>query len=225
MSEHLPSPERTMPVRIVQRRKEHLMQEIVRARRVRHRRRVALAAAAAATVLIGTGFGTYALTHDEPTHVDSLGCYSEAALQADVSVIDNTAQDPVAACARLWRDGVVTGTPATPTLVACVLGTGAVAVMPGSGAEVCNALGIGTLSATGRRELRRLGEVRAELLARLEGCKGAQEGVRIARAVLDAHGFDAWSVATHGEFSDRSTCASPTLERTRERVLLIASPR
>lgn len=229
MSEYGLPPERPLPARRVQRRKEHLMREVARAHRVSYRRRVAVAAAAAAAVLVATGFGTYALTRDEPEHVDSIGCYSEASLGSDVAVIGNTAQDPVRACAELWRAGDMAPGTTVPQLQACVLPTGAVAVVPAEGADVCNALGSARLSDTARAELRRLGGLHAALSERLGTPSGTRapripcpreaEARRIAREELDRRGFPAWDVETVGSLDGRE-CPSPSIERGRSVVVL-----
>ena len=205
------------------------MQELARAHRVSYRRRFAVVAAAAAAVLVATGFGTYALTRDEPEHVDSIGCYAEAAFDSDTTVIGNTAQDPVAACAELWRTGAMAPGNAVPPLQACVLATGAVAVVPASSPDVCNALGIARLSDAARAEFRRLGGLQAALLQRLgtgsgtsparTPCPDEGEARRIAREVLDERGFRSWGVETSGVLDGRE-CPSPTIERTRRVVVL-----
>src|SRR5687768_14117127 len=121
-------PDRDLPARRRQRRREHLVQEITASRR--RVRPLVLAFAAATLVLSATGFGAYALTR-EPTHVDSIGCYEQADLNSNVAVIGSTSTDPVAACAALWRSGSLGSTTIVPPLTACLLDTGAVAVMPG----------------------------------------------------------------------------------------------
>jgi hypothetical protein len=205
------------------------MQEVARAHRVSYRRRLVVVVAAAAALLVATGFGTYALTRDEPEHVDSIGCYSEAGFDADVAVIGNTAQDPVAACAELWRAGSMAPGTVAPPLEACVLATGAVAVFPASSPGVCNALGVARLSDAARAEFRRLGGLQAALLQRLgtgsgtaparRPCPDGAEARRIARDVLDERGFRAWTVETSGVLDGRD-CPSPTLERARRVVVL-----
>jgi hypothetical protein len=209
------------------------MREVARAHRVSYRRRLVVAVAAAGAVLVATGFGAYALTRDEPTHVDSIGCYAEASLAGDVTVIGNTAQDPVDACSELWRTGAVAPGGAVPPLQACVLETGAVAVMPARKPDVCNALGIARLSAAARADFRRLGALHAALVERLGTASGTRrprtpcpdeaEARRIARAELDARGFTSWAIETTGSFT-RGNCPSPTIDRGRRVVLVIGIP-
>ena len=201
------------------------MREVTRARRISYRRRVAVAFAAAACVLVGTGFGAYALTRDQPTHVESIGCYDRAALDANVSVIGNTAQDPVEACADIWRQGGVGPQTTVPSLQPCVLDTGAVAVVPGDGPAVCHRLGIAPLPDHERAEFRRLGAVQATLTADLRACVSVEEARAVARRALDEHGLADWDVAGDATLSGERPCAGAVIERSEGRIVLIAEPR
>jgi hypothetical protein len=70
----------------------------------------------------------------------SVGCYGGASLHASTAVIHD--RDPVAACAKLWREGVI-GDGAPSHLVACAEPGSSVAhVFPGSGQAVCDRLGL-----------------------------------------------------------------------------------
>ena len=188
------------------------MLEVARARRDSYRRRVAVVAAAAAAVLVATGFGAYALTRDEPTHVDSVGCYAEATLEADLAVIENTAQDPVAACAELWRAGTMQPGTAVPPLQACVLETrrrwpsippGAPRSATRSGSPVSRMPHGPSSGGSGRCTPRsRSGWAPP----RARGGRGRRAPTRprragIARAELDARGFASWTVETSGTFT------------------------
>ena len=202
------------------------MRELARDRRVRYRRRIAIAVAATLVVLVGTGFGTYALTRDEPTYVESIGCYDRAALDANVSVIGNTAQDPVAACADVWRQGAVApGTSEAPPLQACVLETGAVAVLPGSGPAVCHGVGIAPLPSRERAVFRRLGALQVALTDRLAGCLPPTAARAAVRELLDRHGFAGWAVAGDVAVSAERPCVGAVIERAQQRVVLISEPR
>jgi hypothetical protein len=199
------------------------------------RGRVVLAVAALAILVAGSAFGTYALTRSEPRHVDSIGCYGSASANADVTVIGNTAGDPVDACAELWRRGdMAPGVTTAPPLQACVLETGAVAVIPSGEAGSCNAIGAARLSAEGRRELRLLGGLHAALVERLGvgsgsrprgDCVGEARARAIGRQELAARGLDGWQVRLHGEFGPDRPCASPSLDRAGRAVVLVPVPR
>jgi hypothetical protein len=151
----------------------------------------------------------------EPTHVESIGCYDRADLDGSVTVVSSTATDPVAACAALWRSGVVSETTDVPELTACVLHTGAIAVMPGP-VGICEGLGIASLSAEGRRRLIQAGALNAALAARFGDatgatartrCVGETEAKRIVAAELRARGLQDWSVEVRAPFDADRRCA------------------
>ena len=221
---------RDLPPERLQRRKEMLVSEIAAGTPAApgRTRYVVAVAAALAVAAVATGFGAYALTRDEPTHVDSIGCYETADLRSNVAVIGNTARDPLAACAELWERGVLRPeTTTAPALQACVLDTGAVAIMPSDTPDVCNDLGIARLSDQGRTELQRLGAVQAALVERLGvRCAGEAEARRIARDELDRGGLHDWSVVVSGAgLSVERPCASPTIERRQKRIVIVPVPR
>ncbi|HEX3175011.1 MAG TPA: CU044_5270 family protein [Solirubrobacterales bacterium] len=71
----------------------------------------------------------------------SVGCYDRASLHTSTTIVHGV--DPIAACAELWREGVVDARrgPASPHLVACAYDGSSVAhVFPGSGPAVCRRL-------------------------------------------------------------------------------------
>lgn len=86
----------------------------------------------------------------------SVGCYDRASLHADTAIVHGA--DPIATCAKLWREGVVdtrfrrleregqmAPRPAggSPHLVACAYkGSSAAQVFPGEGPAVCRRLGL-----------------------------------------------------------------------------------
>lgn len=87
----------------------------------------------------------------------SVGCYERPSLHANASILHGT--DPIAICAKLWREGVIDMTlrrqeregkiaeraDKTPDLVACVGEYPAVTyVFPGDGPSVCHRLGLRT---------------------------------------------------------------------------------
>lgn len=100
-------------------------------RRQRRRRLIvagialAAAAATAAAILVSTR---------RPSHFSSVGCYAEAATDADTTVVAATGSSPVDPCRQLWESGdmdpSVTSPDEVPPLVGCVLESGAVGVFP-----------------------------------------------------------------------------------------------
>jgi hypothetical protein len=219
-------PDRDLPARRLQLRREHLVQEITTSRR--GVRPLVLAFAAATLVLSATGFGAYALTR-EPTHVDSIGCFEQADLSSSVAVIGAAATDPVAACAALWRSGALGSTSNVPSLTACVLDTGAVAVMPGE-QGICEGLGIASLSADARVRLARFGELRAALAQRFGDSSGSKKrtacvdeaaATRIVRAELEARGLADWAIEITSPFNAERRCASASIVPAARTIMLI----
>ena len=219
-------PDRDLPARRLQLRREHLVQEIAASRR--RVRPLVLAFAAATVVLSATGFGAYALTR-EPTHVDSIGCFERADLSSNVAVIGSAATDPVAACAAVWRSGALGSTKSVPPLTPCVLETGAVAVVPGE-PGICEALGVASLSAEARDRLARLGELRAVLAQRFgdgsgsktrTACVGEAAAVRIVRAELEARGLADWTIEITPSFDAERRCASASIVPADRTIMLI----
>jgi hypothetical protein len=99
---------------------------------------------AVVAVLVATGFTTYALVR-EPTHLESIGCYGRASLDANVAVVSSDERDPTDVCGEVWRTGGFGEEGKIPQLTACVLDTGAVGVFPGSPAKTCSELGLAEL--------------------------------------------------------------------------------
>ena len=201
------------------------MQEISASRR--RVRPLVLAFAAATLVLSATGFGAYALTR-EPTHVDSIGCYEQADLNSNVAVIGSAATDPIAACAALWRTGSLGSTTDVPPLTACVLDTGAVAVIPGE-PSICEGLGIASLSADARDRLARLGELRVALAERFgdssgskrrTACVGEAAAMQIVRAELKARGLTDWTIEITSPVDAERRCASASIVPADKTIML-----
>lgn len=98
--------------------------------------------------LLGVGIATAAgvFSADDMEVAAGIGCYSEAKLQPESISIIGPRQDPVAACARIWRQGAVKrGRHEAPPLVACTEVDGPVRVIPGRGAAACERLGLVSL--------------------------------------------------------------------------------
>lgn len=108
----------------------------IRARRV-------LAVATALLVLgAGAAWAAGVFSADDVAVDAGVGCYDRPSLHADTTIF-HAAADPVAKCARLWREGVVDTKrgPASPHLVACTGDGKPVYVFPG-GDSVCDRLGL-----------------------------------------------------------------------------------
>jgi hypothetical protein len=227
-------PERDLPPGRLQRRKEHLMNEVSvwdRAAR-RRRRRVALILVPAVIVLLGlTGFTTYALTR-EPTHLESVGCFETAALDGNVAIVNADGRDPTVICGELWRDGAMGSGAAPESLAACVLESGAIGVFPSSGEEACEQLGLADLPPAYAAEGKRFAELRDAIVAHLgepasgssrgsEKCVGDDEARALVRRELDAHGYAEWGIELSQDFTAERPCAEASFDGEKKAVVLI----
>jgi hypothetical protein len=221
VNERLDIPNRDLPPGRLQLRKEHLVSELSTHDRVarRRRRRVGLVVVPAVLILFGlTGFTTYVLTR-EPTHMETVGCFERASLNANVAVVSADGRDPAVICREIFQAGDLPGAPVPHELDSCVLDTGAIGVFPSSGATTCEELGLADLPASYAVEGKRFGALRDAILAQVgepasgstrggPQCIGEDEARAIVRRELDAHGYADWDVKVIGEpFSAERPCA------------------
>ena len=221
-------------------RKKHLVSELsswdATARR-RKRRIVLVAVPAVLLLLVATGFTAYALTR-EPTHLESIGCYDRAALDANVAVVDSDQRDPTDVCGEVWRTGGLNGEVGKiPQLTACVLNTGAVAVFPGSPAKTCSDLGLAALppdyaaAAQGFVGLRdaivgKLGEPPSGSSVGGPECVGEEEARLIVQRELDIRGYSDWKVETAGgDFTAARPGADVSFDTGGKTVILVPGSR
>ncbi len=220
-------PERDLPEGQLQRRKEHLVSEIVlgdTAARKRRRRLSHVLVPAVLLALAATGFTTYVLTR-EPTQLESVGCYTRADLEANVSVVAADGRDPVAICAEVLRTTIG---PTAGGLEACVLEGGAVGVFPG-GPRTCSRLGLAEVPDSYSVESKRFARLREAILARLDAsgpCVGEAKARSIVRRELDAQGYRDWEIevgpGVGGEgFSEERPCASVAFDGEKKVVVLV----
>jgi hypothetical protein len=207
----------------LQRRKEHLVNELTFAP-TRRRRRLVLGALVPAAVLLlaATGVTTYVLTRPA-TQLESVGCYDRLDLQANTTIVSADGRDPVAICAELWRAGAVGPGPA-PELTACVLPSGAVGVFPSVGAKTCNSLGLAGLSPDYAADVEVLSDLRASLVPRFAtDCLGESEGRRLVERELASRGLTDWAVEVAGDgFDPKRPCAELGTDSGRRIALLLA---
>ena len=196
----------------------------------RRRRWVFVGLPAAVLVAAASAWTVRALTDDVTTY-ESIGCFDRSELNANVTVIDPQAGDPVAVCRRLWARGDVAPTTSVPPLRACVLASGTVGVFPARNGNVCRELGLADLPATYAREARRRAALRAAVAERFgfgeadpapaTQCVAPGPARRIVREELERHGFGDWTVQTTGPFSAERPCASLGYDGAKRAVLLI----
>lgn len=102
----------------------------------RRRRRRAIVGVAIAAVVAAAA--AVAVTTRRPAVVTSVGCYTEASTTADTAVI-SAGPNPVDLCRELWEAGdmdpAVTTPEQVPSLVACVIESGAVGVFPATSCD------------------------------------------------------------------------------------------
>ncbi len=201
--------------------------------RRRSRRLILVLLPAVLALLAATAFTTYALTR-EPTHLESIGCFETASLDANTTIVIADGRDPAVICGELWQQGVVGDAPAPERLTACVLESGAVGVFPSTtGVSTCAGLGLAAVPASYARERKRFAALRSAILAELgEPASGSSRGSSkclpeqaarvIVRRELDAHGYKQWDIEVAGDgFTAERPCAEVAFDGKRRTVTLI----
>ena len=231
---HLPVA-RDLPPGRLQRRKEHLVNEIAThagSTRQRRSRRIFVLVPATLALLIATGFTTYALTR-EPTHFESIGCFERTSEKSNTAVVEADGRDPVAVCGEVWQQGAFGAVPRPDHLEACVLESGAIGVFPSSGTGACTRLGLAPLPASYREKARRTTELRSAIARHLgepasgasigDGkCVGEAAARALVRRELDSRGYAAWRIEISGDgFTAGRPCAEASIDPVREVVMLI----
>lgn len=187
--------------------------EAPRARRV-WRRRSPWVLVPAALLVAATGYGILR----NITNPLTVACYPQSALSSGAAVVSGNADDPVAACADLWRTGGAFNPQGDrqPTLVACVLTTGVPAVFPAAqGADTCATLGLASArdSTKSKRDDEAVLEVQNALSdAFLSRCVGHDEAVSIAQQELATHALQGWTVTAEMPFTVEEPCASLAMD-------------
>ena len=219
----------------LQQRKEHLVSELTvldRSARRRRRRALLVLVPAAVILLMVTGFTTYALTR-EPTHLESVGCFETAGLDANVAIVNADGRDPTVICAELWRDGAMGSAAAPGNLAACVLTSGAIGVFPSSGKGTCEQLGLADLPPTYAAEGKRFAELREAIIAHLGEpgtgssqstlkCVGEADARALVRRELDTHGYRDWGIEVAGDgYTTERPCTTVAFDGERKAVLLV----
>jgi hypothetical protein len=240
MTDQLPIPQtRDLPARWIELRKEHLLGELAlqpAAERRRRRFTLVVMIPAAIALLAATAFTTYALTR-EPTHLESVGCFDRADLEANTAIVNADGRDPVVICAEIWRRGGLGAGPAPERLEACVLTTGAIGVFPASEADTCRELGLAPLPPSYSREAKRFAALREAIVSRLgepasgsskrgPQCVGEEAARGLVRSLLDAYGYSDWRIdVVGGQFDTERPCAEPSFDTGEKVVLLVPASR
>jgi hypothetical protein len=218
-------------------RKEHLVAELDSwdATARRRRRRLVLVAVPAVLVLLAvTGFTAYAVIR-EPTHLESIGCYERASLDANVAVVGADERAPADVCGEVWRTGAFGEEGASPELTACVLPTGAVGVFPGPKAT-CSDLGLAELPASYAEQMEGFAGLQAAIVAKLgeppsgssrggPECVAEDEARLIVERELDIRGYSDWKVQSAGDFTEARPCADVSFDTGGKTVILVPGSR
>jgi hypothetical protein len=197
-----PPPAPDLPAGRLRRRTDQVMAAFTRLQPPpgRRRRRVAVVAAAALALLGLLAVGAYARLRPGPvTQLGAgVGCFAKPSLRSDVAVVGLDGLDPVARCRQVWAGGGMGRPRPAPALVACVYPSGAVAVLPGRDAAVCDRVGLREPAAGELDRLRRFDAMRRAVERRLaigrRACVDPATAERVVTAELRAHGFRDWRV-------------------------------
>jgi hypothetical protein len=234
--ERLIPAERDLPKSRFAARRAHIVSQVANwdhAVRRRKQRRALILVPAVLALLAASGFTTYALTR-EPTHFESIGCFEQAALDANVAIVSTDGRDPAAICAELWEHGDMGSNPVPGDLASCVLESGAIGVFPSSGRATCEELGLADLPASYAVEGPRFTRLRDAIVAQLgepasgssagsSKCVGEERARAIVRDELDAHGYGEWGIEVVGEgFTAERPCAEVSFNGERQVVEIIA---
>jgi hypothetical protein len=225
MSERLDVPtDPRLPEDRWRQRRDHLVDELGRATRLRRRRRL-VAAVFIPVVALGL-VAAAVLASRSPEITAHLGCYDAPSVEANTVVVDADGRLPTAICAELWARGEMDPvTKAAPPLEACVLRTGPVGVFPADPPGVCERLGLAPLRTEGYHTTTgRIGALRDALVRRVNPdrrCLDEATATATVRRELDRRGLTDWTIKVErGSFAGNRPCAAfGLLERERQVVL------
>lgn len=198
----------------------------------RQRRRRRMVAVAVAVVVTATAAFAWAVTR-HPSDPLAISCFAESSLSSDRTQVAADGRDYRDVCAQAWSEGkVVTSVSEAPSLVACVLDGGSVAVFPGDTSAVCGRLGLA--EATPEEAPSDGQPTNAVLLARLqqelietfldEGCVSPSRGEELVDAALTRHHLKGWSVQRPPTFPTDRPCASLAFDPPAQTIVLVPVP-
>ena len=184
----------------------------------RHRWRLAVAIAAPALLLVGS-LGVAAYAELRPGRVMLLqagvGCFEAPSLRADVAVVDLKGMTPIEQCRQVWaqdgfRRGRIDGfldrlsgrAQEAPPLIVCVYPSGALAVLPGEGPEVCGQVGLREPAPGEIARLQRFDTFKNEVISRwfaTSECPDPEIARNGIERLLKAYRLNDWRVATLDE--------------------------
>lgn len=193
--------------------------------RRRRPRRVGWIALGAATVAVGGGALVVAVFDGSQPSRPEAGtvCRREARIGSDAVVVGGI-DDPIRACGEVWTNSKDFGPPQDdpPPLSACIGPNGAIEVFPGPGG-VCEELGLDVAAANPDRETATVVSLQERIIEEINSgpCQSADEVVQSAERILEAGGFDNWSIQVNPD-AEGSKCAIVAVD-SQTRTLTIAS--
>lgn len=190
------------------------------------RRGLRLVAIPAALVLLAaTGLTAYAVVRG-PTHVETIGCYEQASLQAKVTVLNADERTPTELCGgEIWRTGEFGQVGTIPQLTACVLPNGRIGVFPGRRSTMCSELGLADLPPDFPDAAAQLAGLKAAIGRQLGQCADESMARAIVGRELVVRGYSDWKVEVVGDFTTARPCADVSFDTGAQTVVLVPGSR
>lgn len=176
----------------------------------------------AALILLGAGW----LIAQPSERPHAVACYREALAAADRQQTQMTPDEdsPEALCGRLWETGQLWEDPVPESLTSCVTGTSAIAVVPGAGEDVCEALGWAPLAWDASAHEISLLNAEVHRFHLVRSCPTEEEAHARAVELLEDHGLDDWEAEIARPTTADQPCMSISINTEEQRLLLVPLP-
>ena len=199
------------------------------------RRRRRFAVLLVPVALLGVAAAGYALLRADEAVAAGIGCFDEAHMEANVTIVSTTGESPQDVCGKLWAQGVVNhGTTSVPELMPCLHEGGDVYVFPSRDESICTKFGLQDLPEGYERAARRFVKMRDALVDEIyefatagpateqNACLSEEQSLQITRQVLSQYGFEDWTaeVAT-GDYEGRECANAIGFQDVEKKVLII----
>ncbi|MDQ3897133.1 MAG: hypothetical protein M3326_07800, partial [Actinomycetota bacterium] len=175
----------------------------------------------------------YGALRDGVPKPETTACYETADVEARAEVVGVGRDGPVAACADLWRRGVLGSGGDVPPLTECVLDTGVAGVFPASpGGDVCTRLVVPSTAPPPASTTVPTADVNGRFLAFRDAvlarfvdvsCVEPQAAAETVRRELDRAGLRDWTIRA-GQFTAERPCASLAFRPEDREIVLVAAP-
>lgn len=190
-------------------------------RRRRRRRRIVGAGIGGVTFVAGT-VGVAAWLRSEPPTAPQIGivCRSEAAVDADASVIE-PGTDPIAGCREVLETSDLGGDVSNADLVACIGGGGAIEVFPGTDAT-CGQLGLVLADPEPTSENMAVIALQDRLSVEINAsaCQTVEAVARDAQNVLGDFDLPGWEVVVDPS-SDNGVCGKADVDPASQTIVVV----